>query len=61
MKEYEKKVQRAQEILNELSKNDLPLDKALKLYKEGMRLLKEVQEMLEKAKLEVKKIQKESL
>lgn len=61
MKEYEKKVQRAQEILNELSKNDLPLDKALKLYKEGMQLLKEAQEMLEKAKLEVEKIQKESL
>jgi exodeoxyribonuclease VII small subunit len=49
---YEAKIEAAKAILAELNKTDLPLDKAVELFKEGKRLLDEAAKALEKAKLE---------
>ena len=59
MNEFETKIQKAKEILDELMKQDIPLAKSVELYKEGMKLLKEAQKMLEEAKAQVEIIQKE--
>ncbi len=59
MSEFEAKIKKAKEILEELMKQDIPLAKSVELYKEGMRLLQEAQKMLEEAKMQVEYIQKE--
>jgi len=57
--EFEAKLKKANEILEELMKPDIPLAKSVELYKEGMRLLKEAQKLLEEAKMQIQIIQKE--
>ena len=59
MKDFESKIKRAKELLEELMQQDIPLAKSVELYKEGMKLLKEAEEILEKAKVEIEYIQKE--
>ena len=53
---FEAKLGKAREILDSLSAPDLPLDKGMQLYKEGMALLNDATTMLEKAKLEFEEI-----
>ena len=59
MNEFEKKLQKAKEILDELMRQDVTLQKSVELYKEGMKQLKEAQKMLEEAKAQIEIIQKE--
>jgi len=59
MKEFEKSLERAKKILEELMESDIPLKKSLELYKEGMEELGKAQKILEEAKLEIEVIQKE--
>ena len=59
MNEFEKKLQKAKAILDELMKQDITLQRSVELYKEGMRELKEAQKMLEEAKVQIEIIQKE--
>ena len=58
MNDFESKIKKAKEILEELMKQDIPLAKSVELYKEGMKLLQEAQKMLEEAKVEIEKIGK---
>lgn len=58
MNDFESKIKKAKEILDELMKQDIPLAKSMELYKEGMKLLQEAQKMLEDAKVEIEKIGK---
>ncbi len=58
MSRFENKLYKANEILEEL-RLDIPLDKSVRLYTQGMQLLEELQELLKEAKLEVHTIQKE--
>ncbi len=58
MSRFEDKLYKANEILEELRRLDIPLDKSLRFYTHGMQLLEELQELKE-AKLEVHTIQKE--
>ena len=59
--DFESKVEAAKKIMEQLMDPEIPLEKSVKLYKEGMALLKEAGEILEKAKLEVETIEKEQI
>ncbi len=59
MSTFEDKLHKANEILEELGRSDIPLDKSVQLYTQGMQLLQELRELLQEAKLEVQTIQKQ--
>ncbi len=59
MKDFEKRIEKAKKILEELMEQDIPLAKSVELYKEGMKELKEAQKMLEEAKVQIQIIQKD--
>ncbi len=48
---FEEKIESAKKILEELTSPELPLDKGVKYYKDGMNLLSEATKILEEAKL----------
>ncbi|GEM_PF-122039 len=56
--DFESKVEAAKKIMDRLMDPEIALQESVKLYKEGMALLKEAGEILEKAKLEVETIEK---
>ncbi|BCD62574.1 MULTISPECIES: exodeoxyribonuclease VII small subunit [Nitratiruptor] len=58
MKDFESRLKKAKEILDELMKQDITLAKSVELYKEGMKQLKEAEKLLEEAKVEIEKIEK---
>ena len=57
---FEDRINRAKEILEKLSKQDIPLSEGLQLYKDGVNELKLAQENLEKAKLEFESIKNDT-
>ena len=59
--DFESKVEAAKKIMEKLMDPELPLEKGVKLYREGMSLLKEAGEILEKAKIEIETIEKEQV
>ena len=59
--DFESKVEAAKKIMEQLMDPEIPLEKSVKLYKEGMALLKEAGEILEKAKIEVETVEKEEI
>ncbi len=50
---FEEKLKRIEEIVRELEDGDLPLEECVKLYEEGMNLIKECKETLERVKQRV--------
>ena len=58
---FEDRVESAKKIMEQLMDPEIPLEKSVKLYKEGMELLKEAGKILEEAKLEVETIEKEEI
>lgn len=50
---YEESVKNIEEIISKLSENELPLDKAVDMYKSGMDKLAACRAALDKAKLSV--------
>ena len=59
--DFESRVEAAKKIMEKLMDPQIPLEESVKLYKEGMALLNEAGEILEKAKLEVETIEKEQI
>jgi len=59
--DFESRVEAAKKIMEQLMDPEIPLEKSVKLYKEGMRLLKEAGEILEKAQIEVETIEKSDI
>jgi exodeoxyribonuclease VII small subunit len=57
--DFEKKLDRAKEVLEKLMDPELTLDESVKSYKEGMKTLQDAQSILEEATLEFEKIQGE--
>jgi exodeoxyribonuclease VII small subunit len=53
---FEKKLDSAKKILEELSNPKLSLSEGMKKYKEGLKLLEDATKMIEDAKLEYKKL-----
>ena len=58
---FEERVEAVKKIMEQLMDPEIPLEKSVKLYKEGMELLKEAGKILEEAKLEVDTIEKEEI
>ena len=54
---FEKDLARLDEIVQQLEAGDCPLDEALKLYEEGISLIRLCSDRLEKAEMSVKKLQ----
>ncbi len=59
-KEFEEKIEQAKKMLESLMNPEITLAESVKLYKEGIKALKEAQELLENAKLEIEEIEKET-
>ncbi len=58
MKDFEERLQKVKEILDKLMKQDITVARSVELYQQGMKLLKEAQELLEKATIEIEYIEK---
>lgn len=56
---FEKKLEVAKEILENLSNPELSLADGMKKYQEGIAILKDASKMIEEAKLEYTKLQKD--
>jgi exodeoxyribonuclease VII small subunit len=54
---YEERYARLQEVVAQLEAGELPLDRSLKLYEEGVRLAAECQALLDAAELRVAQLQ----
>ena len=54
--EFEKKLNRLEEIVKKMEKGDLPLDESMKLFEEGVKLTRECQAHLTQAEAQVKKL-----
>lgn len=57
-KDFEKRIEEAKKMLNDLMNPDITLSDSVKLYKDGIKALKEAQKMLEEAKLQIEEIDK---
>ena len=56
---YEQAVERLEEIVVKLEKNDIPLDDALKLFEEGTKLTSFCKKKLDEAKQKITTINKD--
>ena len=54
--DFAKEIKRLDEIVNEVSSKTLSLDESLKLYEEGTKIIKELEEALKAAEERVEKI-----
>ena len=57
-KDFEKKIEISKSILEKLMDPSITLEESMKLYKEGIKELKEASKMLENAKLEFEELSK---
>lgn len=57
---FESAMSRLEEISGVLSQNQVGLDESLKLYEEGVKLLKFCSDKLEKADITIKRIEEET-
>ena len=56
---FEEKLSLADKIINDLNKDDVSLEKSIKLHEQGKKLLNEAREILENAKLSIKQVDDE--
>jgi len=56
---FEKKLEDAKKVLEELSNPDIALADGMKKYKDGLKLLQEASKMIEDAKLEYTTLQEQ--
>jgi len=56
MKDFEKKLNEAKELLEKLNNPEITLHEAMEYYKKGIRLLEEATKMIEEAKLQFQEI-----
>ena len=56
---FDEKLALADKILNDLNKDDVSLEKSIKLHEQGKKLLNKAREILENAKLSIKQVDDE--
>ena len=56
---FEEALKKLEEIVSTLEKGDLPLEEALKLFEEGMKLSKFLREKLDEIELKIEKLVEE--
>ena len=54
--DFAKEIERLDQIVDEVSSKALPLDESLKLYEEGTKIIKELEEALKEAEKKVEQI-----
>ena len=54
--DFAKETKRLEEIVNQVSSKTLPLDESLKLYEEGVKIIKKLEEALKEAEEKVEQI-----
>ena len=54
--DFEKEMKRLDEIVANISSQDLPLDECLTLYKEGQEIVKKLEKALESAQEKIEKV-----
>lgn len=54
--DFEKKIEKSKEILDKLMDPEITLEESMRLYKEGIKELKEASKMLQNAKLEFEEL-----
>jgi len=57
---FEQKLEESKKILNQLMNPEITLEESLKLYENGLVQIKEAQKMIEKAKVKIETIEKNS-
>jgi exodeoxyribonuclease VII small subunit len=60
-KSFEEKLAHSKEILDRLMDRDITLEESIKLYEEGLKSIKDAQNLIEKAKLKIKTIEKRNI
>jgi len=58
MKDYEKKLAEAKNLLEKLNNPEITLYEGMQIYKKGIKILEEATKILEEAKLEYEEIKK---
>jgi len=58
MKDYEKKLQQARELLDKLNDPNITLYDGMQIYKKGIKILEDATKILEEAKLEYEEVKK---
>jgi exodeoxyribonuclease VII small subunit len=56
MKDYEEKLKQAKELLEKLNNPEITLYEGMEIYKKGVKIIEEAEEILQKAKLEYEEI-----
>ena len=54
--DFEKKLNRLEDIVQKMEKGELPLEESLKLFEEGIKLSRECHTQLNEAEVKVKKL-----
>ena len=55
-KDFESSLKKLEEIVTELEAGDLPLEKSIKAFEEGIKLTRHCQKLLTEAELKIKKL-----
>ena len=53
---FQEKIIKLEKIVDKISKNEIPLEEALKLYDEGSKIIKELEKKIEESKEKIEKI-----
>ena len=60
-KSFEEKLEYSKKLLDKLMDQDITLEESVKLYEEGLKNIKEAQQLIEEAKMKTEVIQKETI
>jgi len=60
-KSFEEKLEYSKALLEKLMDQDITLEESIKLYEEGLKNIKEAQQLIEKAKMKIEVIDKQMI
>lgn len=60
-KTFEEKLEYSKELLDKLMNQDITLEESVKLYEEGLKNIKEAQQLIEKAKMKIEVIEQKMI
>ena len=60
-KSFEEKLAHSKELLEKLMDQDITLEESVKLYEEGLKNIKEAQQLIEEAKMKIEVIEKNTI
>ncbi len=60
-KTFEEKLEHSKELLEKLMNQDITLEESVKLYEEGLKNIKEAQQLIEKAKMKIEVIEQKMI